>query len=365
MASLLPVVLDHLRSLVAINTQNQSGDADASQLFKYVSQHLPGFELHQQGRAEDGDLTLHAVRGRPRILVNVHTDTVPAGHRWSCDPLALQADQDRVIGLGACDIKGALACWLAALQQHPHADAALLLCSDEEAGGSRGVRRFLTDSRAYQLAMIAEPTACQAVTAHRGYASAKAEFSSRSGHSSDPRALEDNAIHQASRFLVQAQQLAAQHAEQAHLVYTGLRGICLNAGRIEGGLKNNIIAEHAWLSFGCRPLPGQSADKLLEQIQQLPAARTSSHWQTMAAEPALPAGPDAPDAAEQLARLGLSVGQPVSFWTEAALFSAAGIPAMVCGPGDIAQAHTADEWIALEQLQSMTAIYQRLLAESP
>lgn len=361
MDKLLQTTLAHLQAMVAIDTQNQSGNSDATELFAYIKQQLSGFEITQQGKVSDGDMTLHAVRGKPVIVVNVHVDTVPAGRNWTQDPFKLSITEDRAIGLGACDIKGALACWLTAVEQFPNANAGLLLCSDEEAGGSRGIRRFLETTPDYQLAMIAEPTHCQAVTAHRGYASAKLNFSTNPGHSSDPRALRDNAIHQASRFLVDAQKLAEAHNQQTHPIYSQLRGICLNAGRIEGGTKNNIIAADAELSFGCRPLPGQSATGLLDELQDLPSAQSSSNWQTMAADPALPAGPSAPDASPLIEALGLTAGEPVSFWTEAALFSQAGIPALVCGPGDIAQAHTADEWVSLQMLRQMTGIYLNLL----
>lgn len=357
--------LMHLQTMVAIDTQNQNGNADATELFDYIKQQLPDFEITQQGTASNGDMTLHAVRGKPDTLINIHVDTVPAGHQWSQDPLKLKVTEDRAIGLGACDIKGALACWLTAIEQQPGTDAALLLCSDEEAGGSRGIRQFLNTASNYQLAIIAEPTNCQAVAAHRGYASAKVHFNTEPGHSSDSRALKDNAIHQTSRFLVDAQNLAESYQLQKHPIYSHLSGICLNAGKITGGIKNNIIAADTELSFGCRPLPGQSAVGLLEEIQNLPSAQTISQWQTLAADPALPADSSAPDAAAMAEQLGLIIGEPVSFWTEASLFSQAGIAALVCGPGDIAQAHTTDEWVSLSMLSQMTDTYLRLLANAP
>lgn len=365
MSTMLPSILAHLKAMVAIDTQNQSGNADATALFGYVQQYLSGFKIQQTGNAEHGNMTLHAYRGQPKVLINVHVDTVPAGNQWTSNPLALQVSEGRAIGLGACDIKGALACWLAAMEQSQANDAALLLCSDEESGGSRGIREFLTQPQQYELALIAEPTQCQAITAHRGYASAKLAFHSEAGHSSSARALHDNTIHQASRFLVQAQELAQRHEQQKHHLHASLSGICLNAGRIEGGLKNNIIAEHTALSFGCRPLPGQSALGLLEELKMLPAGQAITHWQTLAADPALPADKNAPNADPMIQSLGLPIGEPVSFWTEAALFSASGIASAVYGPGDIAQAHTSDEWVALEQLEQVADSYLRLLNGEP
>ncbi len=365
MNTLMQSTMTHLQALVAIDTQNQNGNADASRLFEYVTQHLPGFDIQQCGSADQGELTLHAWRGQPDLLVNIHVDTVPAGPHWSANPMELQINAEKAVGLGACDIKGALACWLAALE-HSQADhAALLLCSDEEAGGSRGIRAFSQQPNTYQLALIAEPTLCRAVSAHRGYASAELTFSATAGHSSEARALQDNAIHRTSRFLSATQALALQHAQKFHPQYPDLSGICLNAGRISGGRKNNIIAEHCELSLGCRPLPGQPADALLNEIKALAEAETVSGWQVLAADPPLPATPEATDVSPLLQQLGLPAGDPVSFWTEAALFSATGIAAAVCGPGDIAQAHTADEWVALSQLEQMTQHYLRILNGAP
>lgn len=364
MDALLQKTLTHLKALVAIDTQNQSGNADASRLFDYVEQQLDGFTTQRHGTAGAGDLTLHARRGDPDVLVNIHADTVPAGSQWQQDPFKLTVTDNRAIGLGACDIKGAIACWLAAIETCPGAEAALLLCSDEEAGGSRGIRNYLAAQPEYKLALIAEPTQCQGVAAHRGYLSATVQFSGQPGHSSEPRALQENAIHQCSRYLVKLQQLAGEHLQTIHPDYPQLRGICLNAGKISGGTKNNIIADQAELSFGSRPLPGQSSEALLSSYQQIDNAGGSySHWQTLSNDPPLPAGPDAPSAARYLQQLDIPAGEPVSFWTEAALFSAAGIPAIVFGPGDIAQAHTADEWIELDQLQQMAQHYSRLLRQ--
>lgn len=364
MRPMLETILKHLRALVAYDTQNQSGNASVDQLYGYICDHLTTFEISEQGGQDSGDQTLFATRGTPRILINIHTDTVPAGKHWSRDPFKLQVNNERAIGLGACDIKGALACWLTAVEQYPDADAALLLCSDEEAGGSRGVRRFLKEWPEYDLALIAEPTNCKAISAHRGYASATVRFDSQPGHSSEPRALHDNSIHQAGRFLAQALELAEGYADNLHPDFPHLHGICLNAGRIHGGSKNNVIAGHAELSFGCRPLPGQSGTALMDEMRALPAAQIIKEWQTLSADPALPAGDGAPDGTKYIEELGLQPGGAVSFWTEASLFSAAGIPALVCGPGDIAQAHTADEWISLQMLMQMAEIYTKILSTS-
>src|SRR5690606_7331156 len=162
-----------------------------------------------------------------------------------------------------------------------------------------------------------------------------------------------SAVHQAVRWAAGA--LALAEAE-AHQRFGGLTGLRLNIGRIEGGIKANMIAPEAELRFGFRPLPSMDGDELLGRLCGLcdPAAAT---FEETFRGPPLPAGDTAIAEIRRLAardladELGLPIGNAVDFWTEAALFSAAGQSALVYGPGDIAQAHAADEWVTLEQLQ--------------
>ena len=139
-----------------------------------------------------------------------------------------------------------------------------------------------------------------------------------------------------------------------------------NIGRVEGGIKANVIAPEAEVRFGFRPLPSQDMDELHRQFQAFAAPGTD--YEETFRGPSLPAG-DANEAesrrreAEQLAAsLQLPIGDAVDFWTEASLFSAAGLTAIVYGPGDIAQAHTADEWVALAQLEQYTQSILRILS---
>ena len=138
-------------------------------------------------------------------------------------------------------------------------------------------------------------------------------------------------------------------------------------GRLEGGIKANVIAPSAELRFGFRPLPSHDIDALHATFRACADREALASYEEVFRGPPLPAG-DAAQArarcskARELAdRLGLPVGDPVDFWTEASLFSQAGLTALVFGPGDIAQAHAADEWVALDQLRTAAATYRRLL----
>ncbi|MEO0974010.1 MAG: acetylornithine deacetylase [Pseudomonadota bacterium] len=362
MSSLTPT-LDHLRALVAFDTQNPPRDIDGGGLFAYVAEQLPEFrvEITDQGA---GCVSLLAVRGQPDTVFNVHMDTVPGTRHWQRDPLQLSIEGDRAYGLGTCDIKGAAACLLTVAQQSK-TPMALLLTSDEEAGDNRCISSFLATDHGFEKAVIAEPTRCQAVLCHRGIRSFAVRFHGVAGHSSQARALRDSALHQAGRWIGAAADFAEQQQREAR--FDNLEGVCFNVGTVQGGVKNNVIAPAAELTFGVRPLPGQSADALIETLQGLHAGEHAAEWTPRYGGPALPdatahGGFDAALAASRaLAEsLALPLGEAVDFWTEAALFSAAGLPALVFGPGDIAQAHTADEWVCLEDLETALSHYRRI-----
>ncbi len=346
-------VLKHLRALVGIDTQNPPREMSADgPLVGYLRKNLQGVEIELDDFG-DGCLAIHARRGNPRRLYNFHVDTVPAAEGYSADPFELRIDesQGRAIGLGACDIKGASACMLAAVELGDPTDLALLFTTDEEAGSSTCVRSFCEQGWDYDEVIVAEPTMAKAVLEHRGIMTATATFAGVPGHSSERRALVDNALHRATRWAA----AALEYAEaQESTTYGPLSGIRFNLGNIEGGKKPNMIAGESSIWFGFRPLPGQDGHAILDNL-----------WEGVSQEHELQPGFVAPslphytrDPARKLAdELGLQIADPVDFWTEAALFSEAGYDSLVFGPGDIAQAHTADEWVSLEQLEKVTRSY--------
>jgi acetylornithine deacetylase len=161
-------------------------------------------------------------------------------------------------------------------------------------------------------------------------------------------------------------------AGEADARFGGLTGLRFNIGKVEGGIKANVIAPSAEVRFGFRPLPSQDIDALHARFRACAATAALSNYEETFRGPSLPAGAFFSDAgamaeerrlaARDLAdALELPIGNAVDFWTEASLFSQAGLTAFVYGPGDIAQAHTADEWVALEQLQRYAESLTRIL----
>jgi len=304
----------------------------------------------------EGHVAFYALRGQPKVLFNVHLDTVPVSGGWQYDPFTLTEVGDRFYGRGSCDIKGAAAC-LMALAEDCSKDMAVLFTTDEEGANNCCIQHFIDghDLSVFEQVIVAEPTQCLAVTAHRGYVSAHGDFKGVSGHSSAASALQDNAIHQANQWLDQALSTAKQQQTSDDPA-----GICFNLGYIKGGEKNNMIAEQCQLGFSIRVPAGSSSSTAYETL--IKQDTSAAQWHCSLLAPALPDQPNGNFKSVGFCQQhGLQPGQAVDFWTEAALFNQAGMPALVLGPGNIAQAHTIDEWVAIDQLIQCYAIYQGVL----
>jgi acetylornithine deacetylase len=349
-------LLRHLKALVAFDTQNPPRKLNSeSLLFEYLRTALgTGFDIeitdHGQGR-----VSFLAVRGQPYILFNVHLDTVPVLDGAMFPPLEMTIHEDRAYGRGVCDIKSAAACLLT-IAQRSDAPLALLFTTDEEGAEGVCVDKFIAAGKSvpFGQVIVAEPTRCMVEVVHRGYLSVKGVFRGKSGHSSERRSLRENAIHRMARW-------SADAVREAKLAEDdGLRS-CFNIGTVKGGVKSNVIADRAAIHWSARLLPGQSNKKFLARMMKLDAAEYAE-WDVPFRGPPLPNRENLELAADSFARTqGLDVGNGLDFWTEASLFSAAGVPAFVFGPGSIEQAHVVDEWVSLEQLENALGIYQKLV----
>ena len=349
-------VLGHLERLVAFDTQNPPRLLDAaSPIFDWIKGVLgPDFDTEMTDHGK-GRVSVLAVRGQPSLLFNVHLDTVPVIEGSRFPPFELTRVDDRVYGRGSCDIKGAAACLLE-IACNSDGPMAMLFTTDEEGASGCCVAEFVKTprSRAFSQVVVAEPTDCRAITSHRGYLSVKGEFSGHSGHSSEPRALADNALHKLSAWVTAAADKAAE------MEGAGLRP-CFNVGEVHGGIKSNIIADKANLHWSARLAPGDSNPALLETMTGL-AHGESAQWHVPFSGPPLPTGGlDTSDAEAFVEQHGLETGPAVDFWTEASLFAQSGLPAIVLGPGNIAQAHVMDEWVSITQLQQALNLYIQLV----
>ncbi len=181
---MLEQTLDHLQALVSFDTRNPPRAITTGGIFDYLRDNLPGFNVEVIDHGA-GAVSLYAVRGTPKYLFNVHLDTVPDSPHWSADPHVMRRLDDRVVGLGVCDIKGAAAALVAAANASD-GDAAFLFSSDEEANDPRCIAAFLARGLPYEAVLVAEPTMSEAVLAHRGISSVLMQFAGRAGQRAAP-----------------------------------------------------------------------------------------------------------------------------------------------------------------------------------
>jgi|TARA_B110000503_G_scaffold73563_1_gene113693 acetylornithine deacetylase len=354
MNSELELCLKHLKALVACDTSNPPKQIQASGLLDYLNS--LSYLSPSMTDLGDGSFNILLKKGDPQYLFNVHLDTVPAGDGWQTDPWTLTIKNDQALGLGACDIKGAAACLLTLIEQGLE-NYAVLFSTDEEAGQSRCIKEFLNTQPNYAGVIVSEPTNNLGVTCHRGIYTGTQTFSGISGHSSDHRAMQDNAIHKLTHWCHAALESAMLFDDE---MIGPLKGLAFNLGLIEGGVKPNIIADSASVKFGFRPLPGQSVETILEAINTQSIDKESCFTPGFVA-PSLPANGDLKTLELMVQTLGLDLSEPVNFWTEASLFSQAGLPAIVFGPGDIAHAHQPNEHVDLSQLSQALNIYRGIV----
>jgi acetylornithine deacetylase len=377
-----------LERLVAFDTISAKSNLE---LVGWIADYLDGHGIKSvlTRNSEGTKANLFATIGpgeRGGVILSGHTDVVPVeGQAWHSDPFRLEthpADQgsDRLYGRGTADMKGFIALVLAmapkALAQPLEIPLHLAFSYDEEVGclGVPELIRELPKAAARpRLAIIGEPTEMQVANAHKGIHFLRTRITGREAHSSTPeRGV--NAISAAAEIIAEIGRLAAECRAAAQPdsgfdpPYTSF-----NIGRISGGAAVNIIARDCAFEWEFRPLPGEDGAALQRRIddfvnaQLLPRMRAGHpeadvETRTMARVP--PLVPDSASPAEALARrlTGANTTTTIAFATEAGLFQAAGIPAVICGPGSIDVAHKPDEFISREQLAAGESFLDRLLS---
>ena len=312
------------------------------------------------------------------LVLSGHTDVVPVdGQEWSSDPFTPVIREGQLYGRGAADMKGFLAVALALAPEFAALDLRrpihFALSFDEEVGCT-GVRHLLADLQAARmkpaLALIGEPTEMRVVSAHKSGSVIETVLRGREGHSSAP-ALGASAVMMAGEFvalLARSQtSLMAEQDEYFDPPYTTLQ-----ANVISGGTAVNVLARDARLIWEYRALPHQNPETILQRIKAEAESTILSQYRKGAPEAAISTSVcaaypglahDANSPALRLACVvaGSNRSYSVAYGTEAGLFQQAGIPAVICGPGSITQAHKADEFIALEQLEQCASFLRRLV----
>jgi acetylornithine deacetylase len=370
--------LDLVKRLIAFDTTSRNSNLE---LIEFVKSLLERTGAKTRLTFDDGKVkaNLFATLGPQRdggYVLSGHTDVVPVdGQDWSSDPFSAEVRGGKLFGRGAADMKGFAGVALSLLPELARLDLKRPLhfaFSFDEEVGCVGVRRLLADLTHAgikpALAIIGEPTEMRVVAAHKSGAVIETIAKGREGHSSQPL-RGASAVMMAGEFIASlgalGNELMADRDEFFDPPYTTVQ-----ANVFSGGTAVNVLARQARVIWEYRGLPDRDMDAVRRRAE-LKASGIASRYRDGAPEagfetriqaeyPGLVRDPDSPAVQLACAVSGSNDVHSVSYGTEAGLFQAAGIPAVVCGPGSITVAHKADEFVALDQLDACAAFLRRL-----
>lgn len=307
---------------------------------------------------EGGRVGLLAQTGRGEgVLLAAHMDVVAvAGQGWTADPWTLTEQGGRLVGRGAADMKGFLACaMLAMAEAADRGDVPLLLAvSTDEEIGCIGVRDLLPvvaslESRP-SACVVGEPTGMRLAAAHKGKLALRATLHGTARHSSEAP-LADNAVEHAAELVLALRDRGRELADSGRRDERfAIPHSTVSVGPIHGGTALNIVPDRCTVEFEVRTVPGDDARALLPPLDRMELEQLADY-------PPLDGGGES-----IAALLGVEARGPIDFGTEAGLYAELGIPTAVCGPGDIAGAHRADESVEHDQLGRCLAALRRLIS---
>ena len=301
------------------------------------------------------------------ILLAPHLDTVGAeGTKF-----IPQRKNGRLHGRGACDTKGSVAAMLAAVcelaksKSRPLETEIIFAGLIDEEHMQAGSRALAAGGFKADLAIVGEPTKLQVVTAHKGSLWLNLATRGRSAHGATPH-LGVNAVHTMA-LVVDAleKEYGAELKKRKHKL---LGRATVNVGKISGGSQPNIVPDACVIEIDRRTLPGETEQSVLREIASLLEANDlAANVSSAKLAPALALETDLKLPLVQRFMRSVKQVRPVGvdYFCDAAVLSAAGMPSVVFGPGDIAQAHTADEWISLAELERAKALLVRFLQTMP
>jgi acetylornithine deacetylase len=362
--------LEMARALVRINTVSRESNLALIELIRdELARHGVASRLTFDDDRKKANLFATIGAGKPAgVIVSGHTDTVPwDGQDWSVDPLGAEVKDGRLYGRGSADMKSFIGLAVAQVPAFLAADLPfavhLAFSYDEEVGGF-GARRLIADMRDAGVAPLAcivgEPTGMIPALAHKGVYRWRCCVRGHAAHSSlTPQSV--NAIEVGARVVARLADMAARWRDEEPR-YEGfdVPYSTGSVGVIEGGIADNVVPADCRFNYEFRNLPGSDVAAMqgevrayaetLEPAMRAVDADAGIRFETICEMPAFLAGADDPAVllAQRLAATDATT--LVAFGTEAGLFQRAGTPTVVCGPGHIAQAHQADEYVSLAQL---------------
>ncbi|GAC1468901.1 MAG: ArgE/DapE family deacylase [Isosphaeraceae bacterium] len=307
------------------------------------------------------------------ILFDAHQDTVPVDG-MTIDPFLPRIEAGRLYGRGACDIKGGMAAMLMAFarlvrEKPANAASIVMACTVDEEYTHTGSTRLASSPHGATLAIVAEPTLLRIVNCHKGAVRWKVRTRGVACHSSTPE-LGNNAIYRMAPIV----NAIAAHAQElrASTPHPVLGAPSLSIGRIEGGQSVNVVPDCCEIEIDRRVIPGERASDCVARVERAVRARIDnledveflSPWVNMP-----PLSPESTSGQEWVERVISAISRVsgkipaqtgVPYGTDAGPLSEGGLPCLVFGPGDIAQAHTKDEWVELDQVRQAVDMYYEI-----
>ncbi|WP_339670507.1 acetylornithine deacetylase [Dasania marina] len=375
--------LELIEKLIQFDTTSYKSNLE---LIEFVRDYLLSFGVESQlvYNPEQSKANLYATIGPkdvPGVMLSGHTDVVPVtGQNWHSEPFSVVEKDGLLYGRGTADMKSFIAIALAFVPEMLRANLTtpvhLAFSFDEEIGcvGVRHLLKMMADMPIKPaMCIVGEPTSMQVVNAHKGKLAQRVTVKGLEAHSSLPH-TGVNAVDYAAELVVYIRKLGKQLAEQGpheegfEVTYT-----TLHTGKINGGTALNIVPKECTFDFEIRNIPGQDPVPLLEDIKnyafntlqpEMTAVDKDSGFEfnQLSGYPGMftPADEDVVNFVKGLTDVqGL---KKITFGTEGGLFTERlGIPTVVCGPGNIKQAHKPNEFIALEQVAAMNSFMRRLI----
>jgi len=357
------------QSLVALDTVNPAlvpgapGEAPAVELLA-GRLGARGFEVEIVGPTDRPSLlaTHRGSGGGPSLALNGHLDTV--GVEGMDDPFDPRIEGDRLYGRGTCDMKAGIAAMVVAAERAAEAghdgDVVLALVADEEHGsvGTAAVLEHLrADGRLPDACIVGEPTWLDMIVAHRGFCVVEVELRGRAAHSSRPHDGV-NAVTLLGRLLAGVEEHDAELGTRDPHPHAGHGSLLATV--VSGGSAPFTLAAHASAIVERRTLPGEPPDVGLREVESIVRARKlDADCRQVLARDAWELS-DAPAAQRLLELLPFEGRAGAPYWMESAMWGAAGVPTVVCGPAG-GGLHTAVEWVELDQLRTYTEALAALI----
>lgn len=379
---LLEATIRVLDRLISFDTTSHLSNLTCIEYIEYYLQSL-GVPATRIFNADNTKASLIATIGQRKpggVVFSGHTDVVPVkGQPWSTDPFNLteNADGQRLHGRGTCDMKGFIACVLAMvpfMKAKAQAPVHLAFSYDEEVGclAAPDIAAFLGEQTwKPRLVVVGEPTDMQVIDAHKSCYSFVTQVNGLEGHSSKPH-LGVNAVMIAADLIHMLNLLAVEYRQPGRCnarfdpPFTSI-----HVGKIVGGTARNIIPNQCEFFWEVRSLPGQDIAPIIQRLEarseellhhmRLVAPEASITTQQLTHVPGLRPDIEGEQHNCVMHAAGRNTASAVAFATEAGFFQNEGFTTLICGPGNIEQAHKANEFVTREQLQLCLQFIERLI----